>query len=206
MTKNEVNKSRRSFVLKGTAALGAGLASASAGAGTLFDSSQTPQEQMNQLQEKLCILEDREVLRQLHLIFTALLENKAYDAVVELFAEDAIVELHDIKLSGKPAIKKLFTEIYEEESTSSLHKAHRRDQSQKQDLISISKDRKQAIASFHNQVLICNPIRGQSVLADMARQQGMTAQSYWENGRYDIAFTRIHDQWQISRLRYHRVC
>jgi len=206
MTKHEVDKSRRSFVLKGTAALGVGLASASANAATLFDSSQTLQEQMNQLQEKLCSLKDREALRQLHLIFTTLLENKAYDAVVELFAEDAVVELHDMKLAGKAAVKKLFMEEYKEQKTSSLHTAHRRDQSQKQDLVSVSWDRKQASASFHNQVLICNPIRGQSVLADMARQQGMMAQSYWENGRYDIDFARIRDQWQISRLSYHKVC
>lgn len=205
MMQNEVNRSRRSFFLKGTAALGAGLASASAGAATLFDSSQTLQRQMNQLQQKLSSLEDREALKQLHLVFTALLENKAYDAVVELFSEDAIVELHGMNLAGKAAVKKLFTEKYKEQKTSSLHTAHRRDQSQKQDQVSVSKDRKQASANFYNQVLICTPIRGQSVLVDMARQQGMTAQSYWENGRYDIAFTRIRDQWQISRLSYHRV-
>ena len=104
MTKHEFDKSRRSFILKGAAALGAGLTSASAGAATLFDSSQTLQDQMNQLQEKLCSLEDREALRQLHLIFITLLENKAYEAVVDLFAEDAVVELHDMKLAGKCSI------------------------------------------------------------------------------------------------------
>jgi len=205
MKKNEVNKSRRSFFLKGTAVLGAGLASASAGAATLFDSSQTMQQQMNQLQQKLSTLEDREALKHLHLAFTTLLENKAYDAVVELFAEDTIVELHGINLAGKAAVKKLFMEEYKEQKTSFLHTAHRQDQSQKQDLVSVSEDHKQANASFYNQVLISTPIRGQSVLVDMARQQGMTAQSYWENGRYDIAFTRINDQWQISRLSYHKV-
>ena len=205
MKKNEVNKSRRSFFLKGTVALGAGLASASAGAATLFDSSQTMQQQMNQLQQKLSTLEDREALKHLHLAFTTLLENKAYDAVVELFAEDAIVEMNGMNLAGKAAVKKLFMEEYKEQKTSSLHTAHRRDQSQKQDQVSVSEDHKQASASFYNEVLISTPIRGQSVLADMARQQGMTAQSYWENGRYDIAFTRIRDQWQISRLSYHKV-
>ena len=205
MIRNEVNKSRRSFFLKGTAALGAGLASASAGAATLFDSSQTLQQRMNQLQQKLDSMEDREALKQLHLVFTALLENKAYDAVVNLFAEDAILEMHGMNLAGKAAVKKLFMEKYKEQKTSSLHTIHRRDQSQKQDLVSISTDRKQASASFYDQVLICTPIRGQSVLADMARQQGMTAQSYWENGRYDIVFTRIRGQWKISRLSYQKV-
>ena len=205
MERNEVNKSRRSFVLKGTAAIGAGLASASAGAATLLDSSQTLQQQMNQLQQKLSNLEDREALRQLHLVFTTLLENKAYDAVLELFAEDAIVELHGMNLAGKAAVKKLFVEEYKEQKTPSLHTAHRRDQSQKQDLVSVSKDGKQASASFHNQVLVSTPIRGQSVLADMARQQGMTAQSHWENGRYDITFARINDRWLFSRLNYHKV-
>jgi hypothetical protein len=205
MQKNEVNKTRRSFFLKGTAALGAGLASAGAGAFTLFDPSQSVQEQMNELYQRLGTLEDREALNHLYLTLTTLLENRAYDAVAELFTEDASVELHDINLTGKDAVKKLFMKEYNEQKISAMHTAHRRDQTQKKDLISVGGNRKQAHASFYNQVLICKPIRGQSVLADMARQQGMTAQSYWENGRYDISFILIHDQWRISGLRYHKV-
>jgi hypothetical protein len=201
----EINGSRRSFFLKGTAVLGAGLASASAGAANPFDSSQTLQQQMNQLRQKLSTLEDREALEHLHLAFTALLENQAYDAVAELFADNARIELHGISLEGKAAVKKLFIEGYGEQTVSPLHTAHRRDQSQKQDLVSVSEDRKEASASFHNQVLVSTPIRGQSVLAEMARQQGMRAQSHWENGRYDITFTRVNDRWLISRLNYHRV-
>jgi hypothetical protein len=205
MEKYEVNKSRRSFFLRGTAALGAGLVSATAGAATLFNSSQTVQVQMDQLQQKLNTMEDREALEYLHLTFTALMENKAYDAVVELFTENAAIEMHDIRVEGKALIKKLFVEDYKEEKISHLHTAHRRDQSQKQNLISVNEDRKTASASFYNQVLLCTPIHGHSVLADMARQQGMTAQSYWENGRYDITFSRIRGQWQISRLSYCKV-
>ena len=205
MQKIEVNKSRRSFLVKGTAALGAGLASAGAGAITLFDPSQPVQQQMNELHQRLGTLEDREALNHLYLTLTTLLENRAYDAVVELFTEDAIVELHDINLTGKDAVKKLFMKEYKEQKISTMHTAHRRDQTQKKDMITVGSNRKLAHASFYNQVLICKPIRGQSVLADMARQQGMTAQSYWENGRYDISFIRIHNQWQISRLGYHKV-
>lgn len=205
MKKNKVNKGRRSFFLKGTAALGAGLVSASASAAVLFDSVQSPRQQMNQLQQKLNNLEDKEALKHLHLAFTTLLENRAYEAVAELFTEDATVEMHGIHIAGKTAVKKLFMEEYKNRNISSLHTAHRWNQSQKQDLVSVSEDRKQAGARFYSQVLICTPIRWQSALADMARQQGMTAQSYWENGHYDIAFTRIRDQWRINRLCYHKV-
>ena len=96
-------------------------------------------------------------------------------------------------------------EEYKEQKISVMHTAHRRNRSQKKDIVSVGEDRKKADASFYNQVLICKPICGQSVLASMARQQGMTGQSYWENGRYDISFTRIRDQWQISSLIYHKV-
>ncbi len=204
MKKNEVNKSRRSFFLKGTVALGAGLVSAGAGATKLFDSSQNRQ-QMNQLQKKLSSLEDKELLEHLHLAFTTMLENRTFDEVTDLFTEDAVVELSGIRLTGKAAVKKLFLEEYRNREISCLHTAHRRDQSQNQNLISVSDDRKRASASFYNQVLICTPVRWQSALAEMARQQGMTAQSYWENGRYDIAFTRVRDQWQISMLSYQKV-
>jgi hypothetical protein len=204
MKNNKVNKSRRSFFLKGTAALGAGLVSAGACAAILFDSSKNRQ-QMNQLQQKLSNLEDKEILKHLHLTFTTLLENRAFDEITALFTKDAVVELSGIKLTGKAAVKRLFMEEYRNREISSLHTAHRRDQSQNQDLISVSDDRKRASASFYNQVLICTPVRWQSALAEMARQQGMTAQSYWENGRYDMAFTRVRDQWQISRLSYQKV-
>ena len=204
MKKKEVNKSRRAFFLKGTAALGAGLVSAGAGAATLFDSFQNRQ-QMSQLQQKLSNLEDKEVLEHLHLAFTTMLENRTFDEVTDLFTEDAVVALSGIKLTGKAAVKKLFMEEYRNREISCLHTAHRRDQSQNQNLISVSDDRKRASASFYNQVLICTPVRWQSALAEMARQQGMTTQSYWENGRYDMAFTRVRDQWQISRLSYQKV-
>ena len=204
MEKKEINKSRRSFFLKGSAALGAGLVSAGAGAATLFDSSQNRQ-QMSQLQQKLSNLEDKEVLEHLHLAFTTMLENRTFDEVTDLFTEDAVVELSGIRLTGKAAVKKLFMEEYKNREISCLHTAHRRDQSQNQDLISVSNDRKRASASFYNQVLICTPIRWQSALAEMARQQGMTDQSYWESGRYDLDFTHVHDQWQISRLTYQKV-
>ena len=204
MEKKEINKSRRSFFLKGSAALGAGLVSAGAGAATLFDSSQNRQ-QMSQLQQKLSNLEDKEVLEHLHLAFTTMLENRTFDEVTDLFTEDAVVALSGIKLTGKAAVKKLFMEEYRNREISCLHTAHRRDQSQNQNLISVSDDRKRASASFYNQVLICTPVRWQSALAEMARQQGMTTQSYWENGRYDMAFTRVRDQWQISRLSYQKV-
>ena len=204
MKKKEVNKSRRAFFLKGTAALGAGLVSAGAGAATLFDSFQNRQ-QMSQLQQKLSNLEDKEVLEHLHLAFTTMLENRTFDEVTDLFTEDAVVALSGIKLTGKAAVKKLFMEEYKNREISCLHTAHRRDQSQNQNLISVSDDRKRASASFYNQVLICTPVRWQSALAEMARQQGMTTQSYWENGRYDMAFTRVRDQWQISRLSYQKV-
>ena len=205
MKKYEVNKSRRSFFLGGTAALGAGLVSATTGASILFDSSQTLQVKLNKLQQKLNAMEDREALECLYLTFTTLMENKAYEAVVEIFSEDATVELNDLRTEGKASVKKLFMEEYKEEKFSRLHTAHRRDQSQKRDLIFVSEDRKTGSASFYNQVLICTPIHGESVLAHMARQQGMTAQSFWENGRYDILYTRTRDQWQISRLSYHKV-
>ncbi len=204
MEKNKVNKSRRSFIVKGTTALGAGLVSTGAGAVALFDSPQT-QLQINELKQKLNNMEDKETLKQMHFTFINLLENRTYDAVINLFADDAVVELSGTSLAGKAAVKNLFLEEYKNRKISSLHTAYRRNKSQTLDQVTVSDDRKHADASFYNQVLICNPIRWHSALADMARQQGMSAQSYWENGRYDISFTRMHDQWQISKLSYHKV-
>lgn len=131
--------------------------------------------------------------------------NKSRRSFLELFTEDADFEMHGVHLAGKASVRKLFMEAYKNRKISTLHTAHRRDQSQKQDMVSVSGDRSRASAGFYTQALICNPIRGQSVLADMARQQEMTAHSYWENGRYDITFAHTRDQWRISKMSYQKV-
>ena len=200
---NPINTSRRSFFLKGGVAVGSGLAAATAGAATLFDSSLPLQEQLAQLHLQLGALEAKAAIRQLHLVFSALVENQAYATVVELFADDASVTMYGETFTGKQqGVRQLFVEQYGTQKAPALHTAFQQDQSQQLDQVSVSADRQSASATFHSRVQVSKPLTEQSVLAQMARQQGMSASSAWENGKFVVDYTQVDGQWLIRNLQY----
>jgi hypothetical protein len=169
----------------------------------LFDASAPLQEQLAQLHRRLGSLEDREAIRQLHIAFGALVESQAYDAVPELFAEDATVDLNGETFSGRATgVARLFRQQYAEQQAAAIHSAYRQDPCQRQDEIRISPDRQRASATFHACVRVSRPIRDDSVVGTMARLQGMSASSAWENGRFDVEYAREGSRWLIQRLRY----
>jgi hypothetical protein len=202
--KRHTNSSRRFFFLRGGAALGAGLASATAGAGTLvFDESLSLKEQLAQLHQQLGAMEHKEAIRQLQAAYTHLLENQAYEAVVELFSDEAMITLHDESYTGKEhGIRPLFTEAYAQQQVPDLHTAFRQDHAQRQDEISVSEDLQSATATFHFQVEVSKPYTDTSVLGKMARQQGQHASRHWETGKFEVAYSRVDEQWKISKLAY----
>lgn len=203
MSNNTINASRRNFFVKGGVAVGAGLAAATAGAATLFDASLPLQEQLARLHLQLGALEAKAAIRQLHLAFSALVENQAYATVVELFADDASVTVYGETFTGKQqGVHQLFVEQYGKQQAPLLHTGFQQNQSQQQDQISISTDRQSANATFHSRVQVSKPLTEQSVLAQMARQQGMSASSIWENGKFVVDYTQVDGQWRIQALTY----
>jgi ketosteroid isomerase-like protein len=198
-----INSGRRSFFLRSGTVLGTGLASA-AGASTLaLDPSLPLQDQMSKLHRQLAAMEDREVIRLLQLSYNALLENQAYETVVELFTEDAILKLNGEIFEGKSkAIKQLFTESYAEQQAQTMQTAFRQNQTQQQDLIEVSENQKSAKATFHLQVEISRPHTDGSVIEQMARLQGQASSSRWEEGRFEAVYRKEAGQWKISKLTY----
>lgn len=204
MTKiKHIDSSRRAFFLRGSTALGVGLASATAGAFPLmFDASLPLKEQLAFLHQQLGTMEDTEAIRHLQLAYNALVENQAYEAAVELFTDDATVELNGESVSGKEkGIGQLFAD-YAQQQAPVLHTAFRQDQAQQRDEITVSEDLQSALATFHFQVEISRPQTDASVLGEMARLQGQYASSHWESGKFDVAYSKVAGQWKISKLTY----
>jgi len=201
-----VNTSRRAFFLKGSAAIGATLATATAGATSLLDPTLPLQQQLASLHQQLATFSDIDALRHLHQAYSAALENQAYATVVELFTDDATVEVYGQRYQGKQTgIRQLFVDQYGTQQAAAMHTAFRQDQSQRLDQVSVDAQRQLASATFHSLVEVSKPLQEQSVLEQMARQQGMHASSSWEQGRFVVACQQVAGQWLISKLEYQQV-
>jgi SnoaL-like domain len=200
MTERKANRSRRSFFLQGGAALGAGVAAA--GAATFMSGATTAPDQLRQLRQQLGLLGDREAIRQLHHAFTTLIESQAYEAAVELFSENADLQLSGFSVTGSQAIRRQFAERYRRQQAAAIHTAYRQSALQQKDVVTIGDSGLLATATFHAEVELSNPLQGDSTVAQMARLQGQVAYRRWEAGRFDAQYVKIRGEWKIASLRY----
>ncbi len=195
MTDIKANNTRRSFFLRGGALLGAGVATSVGAKALMADPAPA-------VPELLQSAIDGESIRQLHLTFTDLMENQAYEAATELFHEQAQLNLTGITAAGKPAIARLFAVQYRQQQAAVMHSAYRQTASQRKDRVTLSDDRQQAEASFHTEVQISAPLQGDCTAAQMARLQGQVADRRWESGRFDVQYVKVQGSWKMASLRY----
>ena len=203
MTDNKMKGTRRAFFLRGGAVLGAGVAtSAAAGALLLPGTPHAAPDRLRELQRELTSHQDREAIRQLHLAFTAAVENQAYETAAKLFETHADLDLSGLTAQGKPAIMRLFVTQYRQQQARAMHSAYRQSPLQQQDLIAIAADGTHAIATFHCAVELSAPLPTDSTLAQMARLQGQVAERHWQAGRFEARYVKAHGGWKITALRF----
>jgi hypothetical protein len=195
MTDIKANRSRRSFFVGGGALLGAGVAATVGAKALMADPAPA-------VPELLQSVIDSESIRQLHLTFTDLMENQAYEAATELFHEQAQLNLSGITAAGKPAIARLFAVQYRQQQAAVMHSAYRQNASRRKDRMSLSGDGEQAKATFHTEVQISTPLQGDCTAAQMARLQGQVADRRWETGRFDAQYVKVQGLWKMASLRY----
>jgi len=192
--------SRRAFFLQGSAALGAGVATA---VGTSAPAAQSPaplEEQLKQLRQQLDSAQDREAIRQLHLAFTSGVESQSYDAVAELFDEQASLQLSGASATGKAAIAQLFAHQYREQNGTALHSAYRQSGLQQRDTVTLGGDRLHATATFHVEVELCTPLQADCTAATMARLQGHVVDRRWQTGRFEAQYVKRQGEWKMASL------
>lgn len=194
------NSGRRHFFLRGGAALGAGLASAGAGA-ALLDDSLPLKERLAELQQQLAGLEDREVLGHLFQAYTTLVADRAWTGVAALFASVVDLDLDGTRYCGpRDALAPLFAGLCQDNDVY-LHTAFRRGPVT-DDAVTMDPLRQTAQASFAREVRLARPITAQNTVAAMARLQGMDTDSRWQQGQFQLQFVRESGNWRISHLRY----
>jgi hypothetical protein len=147
-------------------------------------------------------MEEREAIRQLHLAFTTLIEQQAYEAAAELFESQAHLNLSGVSATGKPAILQLFAHQYRQQNASAIHNAYRQNTLQQRDAVMLSENRLQATATFHVDVEVCTPLQADCTAATMARLQGHVADRRWEAGRFEAKYVKTRGEWEIASLSY----
>jgi hypothetical protein len=177
---------RRSFFFRGSAALGAGVATGAGASAVLSQVSPS----------------EREAIREVHLAYTRLIEQREFEAAAELFDERAELALSGETASGRAGIEKLLTSGYRHQTVATLHDAYRPNSHQLQDVITFSKDGQRATATWHVDVALGLPLQGEGTLFQMARLQGQMADRRWVSGRLEAQYVKIDRRWKMTNLRY----
>ena len=197
MTETKHKNTRRAFFLHGSAALGAGVATA---VGT-SDAAHRPPSAID-AQQQLALLQDYEAIRQLQLTYSSLMEGQNYAAAAQLFDPHAELQLSGACAAGKDAIRQLLIEQYRDQTAITLHCAYRPNNLQSHDVLTVSADRVQAAATLHVDVALGTALQGDSTIAQMARQQGQLADRRWEAGIIDAQYVKTGGMWKVASLRY----
>jgi SnoaL-like protein len=199
---------RRSFIWKAGAALTGTVASAAAiGAGSTPAVARATgdSQEIDRLSNELGLREDADAIREAHRAFGTALNERRYEDLVRLFADDARVHLNGEVFAGKErGIRRLYVERFsrhgEEPKPEPVHaclvdSAH--DAS-----IEVSADRQSATARFPCLTQVECAIERGSSLVEMARQQGQGVRQWWEHGLYESSYVKRGGEWQILELRY----
>jgi hypothetical protein len=194
MNKSGNKTSRRAFFLRGGAVLGTGMATAVGATG--------PVDELKRLQAQLADVADREAIQSLQRAFTALIAERRYAAVAELFADDARLRLSGVEAAGNGAIHRLFEEQYRAQQVPVLHTAFRSSPQNAADEVQLAASRLEASATFHVEAELSVPLPSNCTAAKMARLQGQVASCLWESGRLEGKYAKTKGRWVITALAY----
>jgi len=207
--KKQTNTNRRSFMLK----MGAGVSTALAATVPGMAKSGTGEEKdlknsVDSLSMQVAMLEEENMIRQLHQTYENLMDNGMYENVPDLFADDAEVTFNGGVFKNKNrGIDRLYREHFHSGMTGKLIEpapGFELDTDQMQDVVEVAPDRLSAKAAFTYSIQVGMPIDSDSILVEMARLQGEGIQKWWEGGVYDLSYVKdVKDgSWKIHKLEY----
>ncbi len=202
---------RRSFMWKIGAAVSAVLATAVPGMSKLrINREEGLKARVDQLSNKLGIIEDENAIRRLHQTYENLLNNGRYKEVVNLFTEDGEAVFNGGVFEGKKrGLSRLYQDFFRQGFTGKKIEpapGFQLKTGQQQDIVEVATDRGSARARFTYSMQVGAPIISDSQLVKMARLHGEGIVKWWEGGIYEISYVKDakHGDWKIKRLE-HRV-
>ena len=145
---------------------------------------------------------DVEAIRRLQLEFAALMEERRYADVRALFDVDGRIAIGGLRASGAAAIDRCLDEEYRCQAADTFHCAYRQGSAQRGDEVILSEDGRSATATFHVDVLLGSPVKGDSTAAAMARLQGNVEGRRWESGRLRGRYAKTPAGWRVKSLEY----
>ena len=204
------NTGRRSFIWKTGSALSAVLASAVAGISKpKSDETGALKEPVDRLSHQLRVLEDTNAIRKLHHAYGYYLDKGIWEEIVNLFADDGEVYFNGGIFEGKDkGVRRLYIDYLGQGFTGNNYgpvHGFLLDQTQEQDVVDVTPDRKSAKARFHCLMQVGAKVVSDSSMMEMARQQGQGIMQWWEGGIYENSYVKDGNIWKIKRLDYRAI-
>jgi len=197
---------RRSFIWKAGAALTGTVASAAAigAAETSRAGASGDSPELQRLSNELALREDADAIRQLHHAFGTALNERRFEDLVGLFADDAEVHFDGRVFAGRRGIRSLYVERFgRQHQRPTLEPVHARlVDSAQQASVEVAPDRQSAKGRFPCVTQVECAIDCRSPLVEMARQQGQGVRQWWEHGLYENSYAKRGGAWKILELRY----
>jgi len=161
------------------------------------------------LEARLAALRDTDAIRRVHLAYLAHVNDRAWEDVLTLFAEDAEIRFAGGSFVGRErGVRRLFVEHFARSLAESRPgPVHTSLQSREPhlDVIDVAADRRTASATYHCTAQVSAAIASDCTLAEMAIQQGEGALRWQEAGTIEAAYVREGDVWRITCLDYGRI-
>jgi hypothetical protein len=163
-------------------------------------------EQIEQLSNKLGILEDTQAIRNLHNAYGYYIDKCLYEDVVNLFADDGeVIFMGGIYRGKEQGVRRLYVGEFLQDFTGGkpgpVH-GFLLDHLQMQDVIHVAPDRKTAQARFRCFMQAGAHESSKSPMAEMSRKQKQPLMRWWEGGIYENTYVKQDGVWKIKVLNY----
>lgn len=202
---NQNNTGRRSFIRKMGTVVTTGVVVSTVPAVAKSDrqSDSSTVTRIEELSERIKILEAEKSIDCLYRTYESLLNCGKYDQIPELFAADGESVYNGGVFRGRDTgLNRLYNMRFRNGLTGK--KIGLTNDTDKAHSIDISRDHLSAIASFPYAMQAGTPMVSDSVLVRMARLHGGGINKWLENGGCQLSLTRKskEDAWMIKRLEY----
>jgi len=163
-------------------------------------------EKVEELSNRIGILEDTQAIRNLHHAYGYYIDKCLYEDVVDLFADDGEVHFAGGIYRGKnEGVRRLYVESFLEGFTGGkpgpVH-GFLLDHLQMQDVIHVAQDRKTAKARFRAFMQAGAHVTSRSPLGEADRKEKRDPTQWWEGGIYENSYVKEDGVWKIKILNY----
>jgi ketosteroid isomerase-like protein len=136
---------------------------------------------LNEIEKRLQVLEDKEAIKELHRDYIFWLNNRQWEEMTECFTHNAVAHIYRHPLrTGKEQIHKLFTEVMSGVNVGKGRDGHFAT------LPVIEVNAHKAKGHWLLYILIADPVTGNAMR--------------WTQGRYECEYEKVEGKWKFSKL------